>query len=353
MKIGTVIRKYRKDLGITQEEMANYLGVTAPAVNKWEKNNTLPDVTLLAPIARLLGITTDELLSFKEELTKQEINNFISQIIKDSTEKDFDDCFLSVKHKIEEYPNCEELIMRVVPLIQMRLYKEGINKKENYEAVIIKWYEQCLNSNNEEVRQGAAISLFNICYNKKDYEMALHYTKYLPDADGGIMASHDFMEAKVYSKNGRRDEAYKIFEEAIWTRYFSLDVALNELFMLYLDDGNYEMANKLVNIFSAITAAIEIGQSPQIDYMKLEIASRTKDIAKTEHIMRTILDRIGGVNDFMKSSLCKHIVFNKLDNNKKDFFGLSSVAQRKQLVTLYKDKKFDYMRGNEWWENLK
>lgn len=36
MKIGEIIRKYRKEKNLTQEEMANRLGVTAPAVNKWE-----------------------------------------------------------------------------------------------------------------------------------------------------------------------------------------------------------------------------------------------------------------------------------------------------------------------------
>lgn len=36
MQIGEVIRKYRKEKGLTQEEMARQLGVTAPAVNKWE-----------------------------------------------------------------------------------------------------------------------------------------------------------------------------------------------------------------------------------------------------------------------------------------------------------------------------
>ena len=68
MAIGDIIRKYRKNKGMTQEEMAACLGVTTPAVNKWEKGNTLPDITLLVPIARLLGITTDELLSFNIEL---------------------------------------------------------------------------------------------------------------------------------------------------------------------------------------------------------------------------------------------------------------------------------------------
>lgn len=62
MQLGQVIRKYRKIKNMTQEEMAVRLGVTAPAVNKWENGNSLPDIMLLAPIARLLGITTDELL---------------------------------------------------------------------------------------------------------------------------------------------------------------------------------------------------------------------------------------------------------------------------------------------------
>ena len=56
MQIGKTIRKYRKEKGMTQEEMANRLGVTTPAVNKWENENSYPDITLLAPIARLLGI---------------------------------------------------------------------------------------------------------------------------------------------------------------------------------------------------------------------------------------------------------------------------------------------------------
>lgn len=77
MLVGDVIRKYRKQVGITQEEMARRLGVTTPAVNKWENNNTQPDIALLAPIARLLGITTDTLLSFRDSLSSEEIAAFV------------------------------------------------------------------------------------------------------------------------------------------------------------------------------------------------------------------------------------------------------------------------------------
>lgn len=75
--LGEIIRQNRKKMGLTQEEMANRLGVTAPAVNKWENNNSTPDIHLLAPIARLLNITLDHLLSFQEELdvVKQMLDN--------------------------------------------------------------------------------------------------------------------------------------------------------------------------------------------------------------------------------------------------------------------------------------
>lgn len=45
MQLGQVIRKYRKIKNMTQEEMAVRLGVTAPAVNKWENGNSLPDIS--------------------------------------------------------------------------------------------------------------------------------------------------------------------------------------------------------------------------------------------------------------------------------------------------------------------
>lgn len=43
MRIGEQIKNYRKTEGLTQEQVANYLGVSTPAVNKWEKGNTYPD----------------------------------------------------------------------------------------------------------------------------------------------------------------------------------------------------------------------------------------------------------------------------------------------------------------------
>ncbi len=168
MTIGEVIKIYRRKTGMTQEEMANRLGVTAPAVNKWEKGNTLPDIALLAPIARLLGITTDELLSFHDELTDEEISQFLSQIQGDLDDWGFHDVFLIVKKKIEEYPNCERLIWQSAVILDAKRMEAEISNQDDYDQAIFGWYERCLLSANEQIRKQAADSLFHAYFRKKN-----------------------------------------------------------------------------------------------------------------------------------------------------------------------------------------
>lgn len=73
MKINQIIREKRKELSLTQEQVAELLGVSTPAVNKWEKGSTYPDITLLPALARLLKMDLNTLLSFNEDLTDVEI----------------------------------------------------------------------------------------------------------------------------------------------------------------------------------------------------------------------------------------------------------------------------------------
>ena len=77
MSMNQVIQRRRRELGMTQEQVAQALNVTAPAVNKWEKGATCPDVSLLAPLARLLKIDLNELLCFREELTAEKARQLI------------------------------------------------------------------------------------------------------------------------------------------------------------------------------------------------------------------------------------------------------------------------------------
>ena len=67
MNIGNNIAVLRKKKGITQEELANELGVSAQAVSKWENNSSCPDVSLLTKIADYFGVSVDALLRAQED----------------------------------------------------------------------------------------------------------------------------------------------------------------------------------------------------------------------------------------------------------------------------------------------
>ena len=67
MSLGNNIKKYRKELGITQEELANTLCVTSQAVSKWESGAGLPDITQVIPLAQALNVSTDALFGFNAE----------------------------------------------------------------------------------------------------------------------------------------------------------------------------------------------------------------------------------------------------------------------------------------------
>ena len=65
--IGQRIKELRKKNDLTQERLADYLGVTDKAVSKWECGLTVPDISLIMPLASLLHVTADELLGGKPE----------------------------------------------------------------------------------------------------------------------------------------------------------------------------------------------------------------------------------------------------------------------------------------------
>ena len=70
--IGKNIQQKRKEAGLTQAQLAELLGVTAPAVNRWEKDLSFPDAALLAPLARCLNTDLNELFSFYDSLSEKE-----------------------------------------------------------------------------------------------------------------------------------------------------------------------------------------------------------------------------------------------------------------------------------------
>ena len=75
-KIGQLISKLRKQKGLTQEQLGDMVGVGFRAVSKWERGITLPDISIINSVSKVLGITSDELLAGELNENKEDIIKF-------------------------------------------------------------------------------------------------------------------------------------------------------------------------------------------------------------------------------------------------------------------------------------
>ena len=83
-KIGSFIAARRKDNGLTQNQLAEMLGITDKAVSKWETGKSMPDPSLFCPLCDLLHITLNELLSgefISDENLKEKSNQILLEVV--------------------------------------------------------------------------------------------------------------------------------------------------------------------------------------------------------------------------------------------------------------------------------
>ena len=77
--IGENLKKQRKLRELTQEQLADILGVSFQSVSKWERGEGYPDIELLPTIAEYFGITTDELMGMKEIRDNADVEKILEQ----------------------------------------------------------------------------------------------------------------------------------------------------------------------------------------------------------------------------------------------------------------------------------
>ena len=107
--LGERISTLRRQKELTQENLAKELNVSAQAVSKWENDQTCPDISLLPELARILGVTVDELLSGKTDMRKV-------RMAKPDEEKNPDDLILRII--VDSADGDKVRVNLPVPLIQ-------------------------------------------------------------------------------------------------------------------------------------------------------------------------------------------------------------------------------------------
>ena len=74
---GATVKRLREEKGITQNQLAEQIGVSSKAVSKWETAKGLPDITLIEPLAKALGVSGMELMSGNTVINKNISSNIL------------------------------------------------------------------------------------------------------------------------------------------------------------------------------------------------------------------------------------------------------------------------------------
>lgn len=341
MQVGNTIRKYRKERNLTQEEMASRLGVSAPAVSKWENGNSLPDISLLSPIARLLDISIDLLLSHEKELSNREVNQLLEELDKKLKTEALDQVFHWMKGYLEKYPNCFILILWMAQVFDSKRQMIGLSDGEKYDDYILNCYKRVLESDDERIKTNAAESLYYFYMNKNEYEQAEQYLSHLSQEN----PERKRKQAMIYSKTGRQEEAYKAYEELLYAGYQSLNMTFNNIYLLSLEEKDYDKAHMLVEKIQKLANLFEFGEYHELS-SALELATLEKNENQIIYIMEGMLNNLESIYDFMKSPLYSHMRFKAV--NEKYLEEL-----RQELRQGFRDEEtYGYLKENQKWRDL-
>jgi len=310
MKINEVIKKYRKEVNLTQEQIANYLGVTAPAVNKWENGNSYPDITLLSPLARLLNINVDTLVSFNEELAEKEIYQMLQELSVLAKKEGFIKAFEKGEALINEYSSCDMFILSVAQMLNVYMSLQEVEHADKYEKRIYQWYEMVINSKDQKVVAMATVSLVGKYAEKKEFERA----QQLLDKIAPVGYDKRQAQAMLFYKQGKKDEAYEIYEQLLYQGANDITSVLHLIVNRLINDDNFNMIPRYVNIANQIAKLFELGSYIE-NTPDLFVAIAKKNKEKCLESLEKMVSGIDSVYDYTKSELYAHIHFKENSDN--------------------------------------
>lgn len=111
------IIRLRHEKKITQEQLADFMGVTKSSVSKWETKQSLPDVLLLPQLANFFDITIDELLGYEPQLGKEQIQKIYFDLSSAFATEPFETVMERIQKTAKQYYSCYPFLYQVCVLL--------------------------------------------------------------------------------------------------------------------------------------------------------------------------------------------------------------------------------------------
>ncbi len=123
LSIAENIRRLRKERSLTQEQLAEALGVTVGAAYKWENGRSVPEINMLMQMADLFEVSLDALVGF--EVRSGGCKALEERILSLQKEKKFDDASIEAEKALTRYPNNFSIVYRAGEMYYLKGFETG------------------------------------------------------------------------------------------------------------------------------------------------------------------------------------------------------------------------------------
>lgn len=346
LSIGNVIYKLRKAKGITQENLANAVGVSTAAVSKWETGNAYPDITLLSPVARFLDTTVDCLLEFETNLTDDEVMEIYNKCCKKFMEDGFEEAIKYYKKYLRQYPNSTKLKFRMGTMLQQYIIYAG--NEENAEIMVkqaITLFEECIKEDEGEIKDVSLCILSSLYMMVERNEEAIEVTKQIKKP----LVDPDIMLSSIYYKMEKIEESKKIDQTSLYTKINDISNILIGLAGKANKEESYEYALQLASIHNKIINLFELQDilSYSNHLIYLDIYAKLKNEDKTLEHLEKIGENINIISNMKEINQIKHF---SLLNTSKNVFSKEYLEHSIKLIL--QEERYNFVKETERYKKL-
>lgn len=250
LKIGENILQKRKERGITQEELAEFMMVTKASVSKWETGQSYPDILILPKLATFFNISVDELIGYDPDLSSAQIQKFYIDLENRVPDAGMDSIVEDIKIKIKQYYSCFDLLyyMSLFILNHCDLATDT-TKKEEYLEYANNILKRVCEDSKDSILKDKSLSLRAACLiSLGKSEEALNV---LPSSDM-LSISKDCLVASAYLKTKKDNEVDQKLQVMIYKNINDLITLLMMKSSLNNDDWveTLERVEDLIETFN-------------------------------------------------------------------------------------------------------
>ncbi|MDR0916943.1 MAG: helix-turn-helix domain-containing protein [Oscillospiraceae bacterium] len=232
--IGQKIRALRRERDLTQEELADMLGVSVQAISKWEVGGGLPDISQLPPLASVFGVSADELLGIDVANEEAEVQRLVDEVYAPVWRGEIEEdsqvyMFGKYRELLKRYPGNLNILSSMLGN-GVNIYSFQLDDKPEEKPALLEEVEQIANTiltRSHDVTQimGARFWLLSLYCETRDYDKAEEQLAKFPVGTDGevydtknmrsrlLSSKGDYVALQKHNSENIAQEAYKLLQE--------------------------------------------------------------------------------------------------------------------------------------------